>query len=191
MLLVTCTAAGSAGAATSFASRGSGVRVPLAPPGEMSAAKIGSSRLTPRSTSPTRTAPGSAPATRTPTACCASTSPKAPTSHDGAPKRSKRSPPHSTTGPARHSAGRPPPKHSASSYCLCKTVLHPPVESAQYTSKDYAALAAANGVVLSVSRKGECWDNAVAESFFATIKRELISDRAWPTRAGLHRAIFD
>jgi hypothetical protein len=61
----------------------------------------------------------------------------------------------------------------------------------QYTSKDYAALARANGVILSVSRKGECWDNAVAESFFATLKRELVSDRAWPTRAALHRAVFD
>jgi putative transposase len=61
----------------------------------------------------------------------------------------------------------------------------------QYTSTDFAALARANGVILSVSRKGECWDNAVAESFFATIKRELINDRAWPTRAGLHRAVFD
>jgi putative transposase len=61
----------------------------------------------------------------------------------------------------------------------------------QYTSKDYAALARVNGVILSVSRKGECWDNAVAESFFATIKRELINDRAWPTRVGLHRAVFD
>ena len=46
-------------------------------------------------------------------------------------------------------------------------------------------------MILSVSRKGECWDNAVAESFFATIKRELINDRAWPTRAGLQRAVFD
>jgi putative transposase len=61
----------------------------------------------------------------------------------------------------------------------------------QYTSRDYAALARANGVILSVSRKGECWDNAVAESFFATIKRELINDRAWPTRDGLHRAVFN
>ena len=61
----------------------------------------------------------------------------------------------------------------------------------QYTSRDFAALARANGVVLSVSRKGECWDNAVAESFFATIKRELTDGRAWPTRAGLHRAVFD
>ena len=61
----------------------------------------------------------------------------------------------------------------------------------QYTSKDFADLARANGVVLSVGRKGECWDNAVAESFFATIKRELIDTRAWPTGAGLHRAVFE
>ena len=46
-------------------------------------------------------------------------------------------------------------------------------------------------MVLSLGRKGQCWDNAVAESFFATIKRELIDTRAWPTRAGLHRAVFD
>ena len=56
---------------------------------------------------------------------------------------------------------------------------------------DFAELARANGVVLSVGRKGECWDNAVAESFFATIKRELIDTRAWPTRAGLRRAVFE
>jgi transposase InsO family protein len=61
----------------------------------------------------------------------------------------------------------------------------------QYTSRDFAALARAHGVVLSVGRKGECWDNAVAESFFATIKRELIDTRAWPTRAGLRRAVFE
>jgi putative transposase len=61
----------------------------------------------------------------------------------------------------------------------------------QYTSADYGELARENGVVLSVGRKGECWDNAVAESFFATIKRELVDTRAWPTRAGLHRAVFD
>jgi transposase InsO family protein len=61
----------------------------------------------------------------------------------------------------------------------------------QYTSQDFAQLARANGVVLSVGRKGECWDNAVAESFFATIKRELIDTRAWPTRAGLRRDVFE
>jgi len=61
----------------------------------------------------------------------------------------------------------------------------------QYTSGDYAEFARANGVVLSVGMTGQCWDNAVAESFFATIKRELIDTRAWPTRAGLRAAIFD
>ncbi len=61
----------------------------------------------------------------------------------------------------------------------------------QYTSTDFAELARENGVVLSVSRKGECWDNAVAESFFATIKRELIDTRAWPTREGLRGAVFE
>lgn len=61
----------------------------------------------------------------------------------------------------------------------------------QYTSIDYGKLARSNGVVLSVGRKGECWDNAVAESFFATIKRELIDTRSWPTRAGLHAAVFN
>ena len=61
----------------------------------------------------------------------------------------------------------------------------------QYTSGDFAELARAHGVVLSVGRKGECWDNAVAESFFATIKRELIDTRAWPTRAGLRHGVFE
>jgi transposase InsO family protein len=61
----------------------------------------------------------------------------------------------------------------------------------QYTGHDFAELARANGVVLSVGRKGECWDNAVAESFFATIKRELIDTRAWPTRARVRRAVFE
>jgi putative transposase len=61
----------------------------------------------------------------------------------------------------------------------------------QYTSADYGKLARDHGVALSVGRKGECWDNAVAESFFSSIKRELIDPRAWPTRAGLHSAVFD
>ena len=61
----------------------------------------------------------------------------------------------------------------------------------QYTSGAFATLAEHLGVTLSVGRKGECWDNAVAESFFATLKTELIDTRAWPTRAGLRRALFD
>ena len=61
----------------------------------------------------------------------------------------------------------------------------------QYTSRQFADLADQLGVTLSLGRKGECWDNAVAESFFATIKAELVDTRPWPTRAGLRRAIFE
>jgi len=56
-----------------------------------------------------------------------------------------------------------------------------PLEPAQYTSHDYATLAADLGVTLSLGRKGECWDNAVSESWFATFKDELINTRPWPT----------
>ena len=61
----------------------------------------------------------------------------------------------------------------------------------QYTSHDYAALAAELGVTLSLGRKGECWDNAVSESWFATFKNELIYTRPWPTLAALRPAVFD
>jgi len=86
----------------------------------------------------------------------------------------------------------------ADALCMAFATRRPPEgtifhsdRGCQYTSGDYAELARANGVVLSVGRKGECWDNAVAESFFATIKRELIDTRSWPTRAGLRRAVFE
>ena len=61
----------------------------------------------------------------------------------------------------------------------------------QYTSAQYARLAERFGVRLSVGRKGQCWDNAVAESFFATIKAELLDRRAWPTRVRAEQAIFE
>jgi putative transposase len=70
-------------------------------------------------------------------------------------------------------------------------VLHRPVEPKQYTSRQYANLARDLGVTLSVGRKGQCWDNAVAESFFATLKIELIDRRTWPTRKATSTAIFD
>lgn len=70
-------------------------------------------------------------------------------------------------------------------------MLRRPVEPGQYTSAQYARLADQLGVRLSVGRKGQCWDNVVAESFFATIKAELLDPRAWPTRAAADKAIFE
>jgi transposase InsO family protein len=61
----------------------------------------------------------------------------------------------------------------------------------QYTSAAYAALAEENEVTLSVGRTGQCWDNALAESCFSSLKGELIDDRAWPTRAGARRAVVE
>jgi putative transposase len=42
-----------------------------------------------------------------------------------------------------------------------------------------------------MSRRGDCWDNAVAESFFATLKVELVHDVAWATRAAARTALFE
>jgi putative transposase len=39
--------------------------------------------------------------------------------------------------------------------------------------------------------KGDCFDNAVAESFFATLKKELINRRSWPAKAELRTEVFD
>jgi transposase InsO family protein len=61
----------------------------------------------------------------------------------------------------------------------------------QYTSRELALLASEFGVRLSVGRTGQCWDNALAESFFSTLKGELINGRTWATREGARTAIFD
>jgi transposase InsO family protein len=61
----------------------------------------------------------------------------------------------------------------------------------QYTSAQLATAATDLDVRLSHGRKGQCWDNAVGESFFATIKTELLEDGVWPTRAAAHAAIFE
>lgn len=61
----------------------------------------------------------------------------------------------------------------------------------QYTSAQHARLAAAHGIRLSVGRRGQCWDNAVAESFFSTIKTELLHRQPWPTHTAARQAIFE
>jgi transposase InsO family protein len=61
----------------------------------------------------------------------------------------------------------------------------------QYTSAAYAALAEEHQVTLSVGRTGQCWDNALAESFFSSLKGELTDTSAWPTRAGARRAVVE
>lgn len=58
----------------------------------------------------------------------------------------------------------------------------------QYTSAEFRARCATHGVQQSMGKTGVCWDNALAESFFATFKLELIECRSWPTRAATRMA---
>jgi transposase InsO family protein len=60
----------------------------------------------------------------------------------------------------------------------------------QYTSAAYRDLLEQHGLRQSIGRPGTCWDNAVAESFFATLKNELIYVHVWPTRQSARSAIF-
>ena len=62
-------------------------------------------------------------------------------------------------------------------------------QGSQYASNLYRTLIEENGFQRSMSRKGDCWDNAIAESFFATIKGDLLDRRSWATRAQVEAAI--
>ena len=70
-------------------------------------------------------------------------------------------------------------------------LLHHSDQGSQYASGDYQRVLAQHGVVCSMSRRGNCWDNAVAESFFATLKVELVHDAAWTTRTTARAELFD
>jgi len=68
-------------------------------------------------------------------------------------------------------------------------VLHHSDRGVQYASEAYQRLLASHGLRCSMSRSGDCWDNAVVESFFATLKTELVADANWPTRATAYRSL--
>jgi putative transposase len=64
-------------------------------------------------------------------------------------------------------------------------------QGSQFVSLAFGQQARAAGIAQSMGSRGDCFDNAVAESFFATLKKELIHRRAWPTRAELRTEVFD
>ena len=68
-------------------------------------------------------------------------------------------------------------------------VLHHSDRGIQYASAAYRAVLAQHGMTSSMSRAGNCWDNAVVESFFATLKTELAATAQWPTRTSAQRAL--
>jgi putative transposase len=69
-------------------------------------------------------------------------------------------------------------------------LVHHSDRGVQYACGEYRALLAAHGFHASMSRTGDCWDNAVAESFFATLEMELIVRSDWMTPEEARRAIF-
>lgn len=70
-------------------------------------------------------------------------------------------------------------------------LLHHSDRGSQYAATSYQQLLAAHGVTVSMSRKGNCWDNACIESFFGTLKRELVYHRHYATRDDATRDIFE
>jgi transposase InsO family protein len=70
-------------------------------------------------------------------------------------------------------------------------LIHHSDRGTQYASAAYQLVLAQSGIKCSMSRLGDCWDNAVTESFFATLKTELAHDAEWPTRSVAYRELAD
>lgn len=70
-------------------------------------------------------------------------------------------------------------------------LLHHSDRGAQYASDAYQSLLAGHGIEPSMSRAGNCWDNAVAESFFGTLKRELVHHESYAGHEDARRSLFE
>jgi transposase InsO family protein len=64
-------------------------------------------------------------------------------------------------------------------------------QGSQFVSLAFGQQARAAGIAQSMGSRGDCYDNAVAESFFATLKKELVHGRSWPSKAELRTEVFD
>jgi transposase InsO family protein len=70
-------------------------------------------------------------------------------------------------------------------------LLHHSDQGSQYASDVYRKVLRDHGIICSMSRKGDCWDNAVVESFFGTLKTELVYRRPWATQLQARAAIAE
>jgi putative transposase len=70
-------------------------------------------------------------------------------------------------------------------------LVHHSDQGSQYVSLGFGQQARDAGIAVSMGSRGDCFDNAVAESFFATIKKELVHRQPWPSRRDLSSAVFD
>lgn len=69
-------------------------------------------------------------------------------------------------------------------------LLHHSDRGSQYASADYQSALAKAGITTSMSRKGNCWDNAPMESFFHTLKTELVHHKSYATQEDAKRDLF-
>ena len=70
-------------------------------------------------------------------------------------------------------------------------LLHHSDRGVQYASDDYQHLLASHGIACSMSGRGDCWDNAAMESFWGTLKTELVNHERYETRAQARASIFE
>ena len=70
-------------------------------------------------------------------------------------------------------------------------LMHHSDQGSQYASDDYQDALDVHGIECSMSRKGDCWDNAVVESFFGSLKTELDAEDHWRTRAEARYDVFE
>lgn len=74
---------------------------------------------------------------------------------------------------------------------ICSPLLLHSDQGSQYASSDYRGMLLGSSIKCSMSRKGNCWDNAVAESFFHTLKTELVHCEDYRTREEAKASIFE
>src|SRR5215217_5384041 len=101
-------------------------------------------------------------------------------------------PPPSIRDRARCSSGERPQRHLTNFFDRpTNSPLRRPLESAQYTSEQFQRLMADHGVVCSMSRSGNVWDNAAMESFFSSLKTERTARKTYRTRDEAKADVFD
>jgi putative transposase len=70
-------------------------------------------------------------------------------------------------------------------------LIHHSDQGGQYVSLAFGRAACEAGIAVSMGSRGDAYDNAVAETFFATLKKELVNRRPWPDRLELQSAVFE
>jgi putative transposase len=70
-------------------------------------------------------------------------------------------------------------------------LIHHSDQGSQYVSLAFGRAAREAGIAVSMGSRGDAYDNAVAETFFATLKKELVNRRTWPSRLELQSAVFE